>query len=415
MGLHLKFTVHLLLLVHTFNLASLQTSTQSPKPTIDRNWLRGEIFNATDPPRPTIDKSWLREEVFNATDPPRPTIDKSWLREEVFNATDPPRPTIDKSWLREQIADAEEEGQNEQPGDVSPTESSNDLGPVVPNDGDHVDSQEQGENKTSDDQSVAITTEPPTSSKASQDQPELTNRTGNFTNGESSQTNITGNEELDNSTTTPMIPPSDPIDGNSTTVPDFTNPTLVNTTTLSPGIINPNENMTTVNNTESTNATEPATTTVTTTTTTEMNDTSATPSSTEVLPTDPAEFFPEMTTTVAPETPEANLDDKQASSGSSSERGFASETSKRREAWGAVLGTAVVVSVVGLVAYVVLKRKHQNGFSHRKLVEVFPTEPVLRLDTSEPLDLNYGGSAYYNPGLQGDSIQMSNYPRHKAQ
>ncbi|XP_061889033.1 mucin-15 [Entelurus aequoreus] len=395
MGLHLQITIHLLLLVHTFNLASLQQSTKSPKHTIDSNWLRGENFNATDSQRPTIDKSWLREEIFNATDPPRHTIDKSWLRE--------------------QNSDAEEEGQNEQPGDVSPTESSNDLGAVVPNDGDHVDSQEQGENKTSDDQSVAITTEPPTSPKASQDQPELTNRTGNFTNGESSQTNITGNEELDNSTTPRMTPPSDPIDGNSTTVPDFTNPAPVNTTTLSPGIINPNENMTTGNNTESTNTTESTTTTVTTTTTTEMNKTSATPSSTEVLPPDPAEFFPEVTTTVAPETPAANLDDKQASSGGSSERGFASEASKRREAWGAVLGTAVVVSVVGLVAYVVLKRKHQKGFSHRKLVEVFPTEPVLRLDTSEPLDLNYGGTAYYNPGLQGDSIQMSNFPRHKAQ
>lgn len=36
--------------------------------------------------------------------------------------------------------------------------------------------------------------------------------------------------------------------------------------------------------------------------------------------------------------------------------------------------------------------------------------PVLRLDNSEPLDLNFGRSAYYNPGLQGDNIQMSHIP-----
>lgn len=35
---------------------------------------------------------------------------------------------------------------------------------------------------------------------------------------------------------------------------------------------------------------------------------------------------------------------------------------------------------------------------------------VLRLDNSEPLDLNIGRSAYYNPALQGDNIQMDNIP-----
>lgn len=35
---------------------------------------------------------------------------------------------------------------------------------------------------------------------------------------------------------------------------------------------------------------------------------------------------------------------------------------------------------------------------------------VLRLDNSGPLDLNYGGGAYFNPGVQGDNIQMTNYP-----
>lgn len=49
--------------------------------------------------------------------------------------------------------------------------------------------------------------------------------------------------------------------------------------------------------------------------------------------------------------------------------------SKRKGAWGGVLGTAVAVAVVGLVVYVILKRKHQKGFSHRKLVEEYPSDP----------------------------------------
>lgn len=36
---------------------------------------------------------------------------------------------------------------------------------------------------------------------------------------------------------------------------------------------------------------------------------------------------------------------------------------------------------------------------------------VLRLENSEPLDLKFDGFAYYNPGLQGDNIQMTNFPQ----
>ncbi|KAG9352684.1 hypothetical protein JZ751_021098 [Albula glossodonta] len=36
---------------------------------------------------------------------------------------------------------------------------------------------------------------------------------------------------------------------------------------------------------------------------------------------------------------------------------------------------------------------------------------ILRLDNGEPLDLKFDGTAYYNPGLQGDNIQMTNFPR----
>lgn len=41
--------------------------------------------------------------------------------------------------------------------------------------------------------------------------------------------------------------------------------------------------------------------------------------------------------------------------------------------------------------------------------------PVLRLDNGSPLDLNFGGSAYYNPALQLDNIQRDNTQRDNIQ
>lgn len=60
-------------------------------------------------------------------------------------------------------------------------------------------------------------------------------------------------------------------------------------------------------------------------------------------------------------------------------KGLASDShkSKKNGAWGAVLGTAVAVAFVGLVAYIILKKKHQKAFTHRKLVEEFPTDPGM--------------------------------------
>ncbi len=40
---------------------------------------------------------------------------------------------------------------------------------------------------------------------------------------------------------------------------------------------------------------------------------------------------------------------------------------------------------------------------------------VLRLDNSAPLDLKYNGFGYNNPGLQGDNIQMTNFPQGRSQ
>ena len=49
--------------------------------------------------------------------------------------------------------------------------------------------------------------------------------------------------------------------------------------------------------------------------------------------------------------------------------------SKRSIAWVAVLGTAAAVACVGLVAYILKKKR--NGFSHRKLVEEYPSDPGM--------------------------------------
>ncbi|KAL6113552.1 muc15 [Pungitius sinensis] len=89
--------------------------------------------------------------------------------------------------------------------------------------------------------------------------------------------------------------------------------------------------------------------------------------------------------------------------------------SARRRAWGAILGTGVAVAIVALVALVILRKRHRKGFSHSKLVEDYPSDPVLRLDNSAPLDLDFGigRSAYYNPALQGDKIQMEYLPERR--
>uniref|UniRef100_W5KFQ4 Si:ch211-98n17.5 n=1 Tax=Astyanax mexicanus TaxID=7994 RepID=W5KFQ4_ASTMX len=96
-----------------------------------------------------------------------------------------------------------------------------------------------------------------------------------------------------------------------------------------------------------------------------------------------------------------------------SERGVSPDFKQnaKSQAWGAIVGIGVAVGFVALVVYVIMKRRSHRDFSHRKLVEDMPPDPVLRLDNSEPLDLKYDGSGYYNPGVQGDNIQMTNFPR----
>ncbi|RXM34525.1 Mucin-15 [Acipenser ruthenus] len=76
---------------------------------------------------------------------------------------------------------------------------------------------------------------------------------------------------------------------------------------------------------------------------------------------------------------------------------------------GAIVGTALGISLVALVLYFIFKKAKSESFSHRRLYEDVSADPVLRLDSSaDQLDLRYEGSAYYNPGVTGDSIQMAN-------
>ncbi|XP_062846014.1 mucin-15 [Trichomycterus rosablanca] len=232
-------------------------------------------------------------------------------------------------------------------------------------------------------------------------------------------------------TPTPNLGPSAPNktdlnNTNSTNVPsemtsnDTTPVTFTGnvTTTRSPQVAN----STKPPNVNATNTTLPATTMLPT----NENSTEKTVPATTMLPTNenstertfptaevpyndnftnvtaPAEFVTEMNRTGGSFNVRGDTD-----------RGLSSATNDhhKNQAWGAFLGFTIAVSIVAMVIYVIQKRRGYRDFSHRKLVEDAPQDPVLRLDNSEPLDLKLGGFAYYNPGQQGDNIRMTNFPR----
>ncbi|XP_068580404.1 mucin-15 [Cebidichthys violaceus] len=372
MDLYLKTAAGLLLLVQALHLASLQESTDSP----------GR----------TIDKSWLRELVRKTAGSQNASVSE----DEAKN---------------DQGAEGVVSGIGIESGFMTPyTEEEN-----------NVVRQDTDTSEASTD--LTAVTEPPTSPATQTQQPNSTtspNATATTVPTNSSRTNGTeAEEEFHNSTTTTtsQIATTHLSERNSTVFPDNSNRTDLQTTTLAPET-NATRGATTTPDeaTRSTNATESnATTTATNTTKQGMNETSATSSSTTAFPSETAETSPPSTTAGAPITPEiANKTDTDAASGSGSERGSGEDDnrSKRRGTWVVLMGTALAVIIVGLVAYVILKKKNSKGFTHRKLVEQYPSDPVLRLDNGTTLDLNFGldGSAYYNPALQADNIQMSNFP-----
>lgn len=361
MGLCLKTTAGLLLLVQAFHLASLQASTDSPRRTISRHWHRDHPPNTAGNQGAAV----TEEETENDQGP-------------------------DNIEMSSGIASGFMMVENE--------EEENLVG------------HDTGANDTSD----VPTTVPPTAPTNVTTKPAaLPDTTVSPTNATTKPTNSSqtkGEEEIHNSMTTTLSAQT-----TTTTSSDHSNRTDLQTTASAPKSNATQESTKTHNkDTGLTNTTGSTnTTTATTTTTQKKNETSTTSSTATVFPSTTTKTSPVTTTTAAPITPEkANKTDKDAASGSSSERGMATDTqkSKRHGAWGAVLGTAVAVAFVALVAYVILKKKQEKGFSHSKLVEEYPSDPVLRLDNSPPLDLNFGGSAYFNPGLQGDNIQMTNFP-----
>ncbi|KAM9494064.1 uncharacterized protein Hap1MRO34_004070 [Clarias gariepinus] len=198
--------------------------------------------------------------------------------------------------------------------------------------------------------------------------------------------------------------------GNSTTATITTSNTTTTTTTSTPA----------VNITQ--NSTTTVSTTFTTTTPEQSANTTEPPSNNSTNTADSTTIFLQNSTTVEVFNESSTLStttmnatgnpfrenvDRELASGPSSDV----EQQTKSQAWGAVLGIGVGVAIVGLVVYIIVKRRNYRDFSHRKLVEDTPPEPVLRLDNSEPLDLKYGGFAYYNRGLQGDNIQMTNFPQ----
>ncbi|KAK5874330.1 hypothetical protein PBY51_019285 [Eleginops maclovinus] len=370
MGLYLKTTVGLFLFVQAFYLASLQNSTDSPGRTIDKSWLREPAktaFSDNDAKSESTEGNIL--EKRNESISGKASGYEAMLTEIENNLANPGR-----------------------------------------------------ENETSDDLTVVTTTASttfPTRTK----QPELPATTlspspAATDSSNSSKINMTvAEEELQNAESTPQNSTTELSIHNSTSVSDHSNNTDSQKTTLAPKSNTTQESTTKPHQTTGINrSTEyTSTTTVPTTVRQKINQTTSLSPSTTVLPTETTETSPATTTAAAPTTPEtSNKTDNAAASGNNSDRGLVTDTQavKRSGAWGIVLGTGVAVAVVGLVAYIILKKKQQKGFSHRKLVEEFPSDPVLRLDNSEALDLNFGvgRSAYYNPGLQGDNIQMSNFP-----
>ncbi|KAJ0056739.1 hypothetical protein NL108_014172 [Boleophthalmus pectinirostris] len=356
MELFLKITATLLLLVFTFHPVLVQETTVTPA-------------------------------VPETTDTPRRTIAKEWLRDKLL-----PKPSDPEA--------------NESPGsgdqvEQSGAESGNDLSGTASGSMYYSDSENVND-------TMEYTTQPPTvlneTTLASENQGTNSSASAEL---ETSDKNITS-VNTDNSTT--ISENTDKVAQNST---NGSNSTTVQTTTAVPeretttsGVIL--SSSTEYKETTTTGVVKPETTT---------QETIWQESTTSVTPPPEETTTPILeSTTAAPVTPdEANLSDKGAAgSGETAERGFASDSEKRRRksAWGAVLGTFVAIAVVGLVAYVILKKKHHKAFSHRKLQEEFPSDPVLRLDNNEPLDLNFGKAAYYNPTLQVDNIQMSPFPRH---
>ncbi|MCJ8747315.1 hypothetical protein PDJAM_G00151980 [Pangasius djambal] len=244
----------------------------------------------------------------------------------------------------------------------------------------------------------------------------------------SSNTTKTNAISIQQNNTSDLVTPN-PYLGPSTTNGTHVNLTETNTTTPSPGNSTTTTTTTTTTNTSTSTTSTPAFNTQNSTSTVSGNFTTTSPPRDANYTKSPSENSTNttiFTTTTMHnhtsvvlfnESSTASTTKMNATGGSldvrgNVDRGLASDIQQqtKSQAWGAILGIGVGVAIVALVIYIIVKRRNYRAFSHRKLVEDMPPEPVLRLDNSEPLDLKFDGFAYYNPGLQSDNIQMTNFP-----
>nr|XP_040023729.1 mucin-15 [Gasterosteus aculeatus aculeatus]XP_040023733.1 mucin-15 [Gasterosteus aculeatus aculeatus] len=379
MGHYLRIAAGLLLLVQTFRLASLQDSTDSPRPPIPQSWLRELV--------PSVSQTTAvsEEEADNNADGiPSGSMMVTTAEEENVSGrdagttppsfpttlpTEQPDATGSPSAPTTVLTDETQTGEDVRNATTSPmstTQRSEQTSAIFPGDSTGAGFQTASTAATSAPELNA--TQEPTTERDEATQ--STNGVGPAAGTTAMTTASQGANETSTTSASTSAAPS--ASAGTSPAPTTPEPTTFKPTTAEP----------------------------------------TTPEPTTPEPTTPKPTTSAPTTTAAPVKPAiGNRTGVDVPSGSSSEREDASR-SGRRGAWGAVLGTAVAVAVVGLVAYVILKRKHQKGFSHSKLVEEHPSDPVLRLDNSAPLDLDFGigRSAYYNPALQGDRIQMENLP-----
>ncbi|XP_072321269.1 uncharacterized protein [Eucyclogobius newberryi] len=357
------------------------------------------------------------------------------LVQDVPVTTDSPRRTINPDWLRKrlpsnvQAATSDSPVSYDQAAEESGVASGNDISEGVAS-GSFSFTEDQFSNETSvaaesQDAYVMTTMQSPTGDGNITAVDNSTAAPENFANISPNSTNNPNNTDVQATTTAPEknVSAEDPGE-------QFSNGTETNATTNT-DVVRQQENSTAPTSTAPPTSTALTSTALTSTALTSTAPTSTAPTSTAPTSTAPTSTAPTSTapptsppqtastssttasvetTTSAPVTEsQADLSDKGAGT---AERGYGEESDmqSRKSAWGAVLGTFVAVAVVALVVYVILKKKQQKAFSHSKLEEEFPSDPVLRLDNSDPLDLNFGRAAYYNPGLQGDNIQMSPFP-----
>ncbi|XP_005633818.1 mucin-15 isoform X1 [Canis lupus familiaris] len=72
--------------------------------------------------------------------------------------------------------------------------------------------------------------------------------------------------------------------------------------------------------------------------------------------------------------------------------------------FGAILGAILGASLLSLVGYLLCGKRKTDSFSHRRLYDD-RNEPVLRLDNApEPYDASFGNSSYYNSTVNDSSV-----------